>query len=140
MGTFNVMTLAAERIASAHPLAEGHRGIIINTASIAGYEGQVGQAAYASSKAGVIGLTLAAARDLAPHGIRVNTIAPGVMETPMIATVADEYREALASGVPFPRRLGEPGEYARLATFLVEHDYINGEVIRMDGALRMAAK
>jgi NAD(P)-dependent dehydrogenase (short-subunit alcohol dehydrogenase family) len=140
IGTFNVMTLAAERVASAHPLPDSHRGVIINTASIAGYEGQVGQAAYASSKAGVIGLTLAAARDLAQHGIRVNTIAPGIMETPMIATVSDEYREALASGVPFPRRLGEPGEYARLAAFLVEHDYINGEVIRMDGALRMAAK
>ena len=140
IGTFNVMTLAAERIASLDPLPDGHRGVIVNTASIAGYEGQVGQAAYASSKAGVIGLTIAAALDLAQHGIRVNTIAPGIMETPMMATISDEYRAALAGGVPFPGRLGEPGEYARLATFLVEHDYINGEVIRMDGALRMAPR
>ncbi len=140
IGTFNVLTLAAERIARTEASADGQRGVIINTASIAGYEGQIGQAAYASSKAGVIGLTIAAARDLAQHGIRVNTIAPGVMATPMLATVSDEYRDALAAGVPFPHRLGQPSEYARLAAFIAEHDYLNGEVIRMDGALRMAPR
>lgn len=138
IGTFNVLTLAAGRIAGTAPTVDGQRGVIINTASIAGYEGQIGQAAYASSKAGIIGLTIAAARDLAQRGIRVNTIAPGVMETPMLATVSDEYRDALAAGVTFPRRLGRPDEYAHLAAFLVEHDYMNGEVVRMDGALRMA--
>ncbi len=140
IGTFNVLTLAAERIARTEASVDGQRGVIINTASIAGYEGQIGQAAYASSKAGVIGLTIAAARDLAQHGIRVNTIAPGVMATPMLATVSDEYRDALAAGVPFPHRLGQPSEYARLAAFIAEHDYLNGEVIRMDGALRMAPR
>ncbi|MGO4258855.1 SDR family NAD(P)-dependent oxidoreductase [Marmoricola sp. RAF53] len=140
MGTFNVMTLAAERIAASELTEEGERGVIINTASIAGYEGQIGQAAYASSKAGVIGLTIAAARDLAQHGVRVNTIAPGVVETPMLAMVSDDYRNALAAGVTFPQRLGRPEEYARLAAFLVEHQYMNGEVVRMDGALRMAPK
>jgi NAD(P)-dependent dehydrogenase (short-subunit alcohol dehydrogenase family) len=140
IGTFNVMALAAERIAATDPATDGQRGVIINTASIAGYEGQIGQSAYASSKAGVIGLTIAAARDLAHRGIRVNTIAPGVMETPMLASISDQYREALATGVTFPQRLGRPDEFARLAAFLVEHDYINGEVLRMDGALRMAAR
>jgi NAD(P)-dependent dehydrogenase (short-subunit alcohol dehydrogenase family) len=140
VGTFTVMTLAADRMARNEPLTGGQRGAVVNTASIAGYEGQVGQAAYASSKAGVIGLTISAARDLAQYGIRVNTIAPGVMETPMLATVAAEYRAALAATVPFPQRLGEPDEYADLAAFLIEHDYLNGETVRMDGALRMAAR
>src|SRR5699024_11555848 len=109
-------------------------------ASVAGYEGQIGQAAYASSKAGIIGLTLPAARDLAQHGIRVLTIAPGIVETPMLATVSEEFREGLAKGVPFPQRLGRPEEYAQLALSLIDHDYLNGEVVRMDGALRMAPR
>ena len=135
-----MLTLAAEEIAKTEPLEHEARGVIINTASVAGYEGQVGQAAYASSKAGVIGLTLPAARDLAQYGIRVLTIAPGIVETPMLATVSEEFREGLAKGVPFPQRLGRPDEYAQLALSLVEHDYLNGEVIRMDGALRMAPR
>src|SRR5690606_28834593 len=104
------------------------------------YDGQVGQAAYASSKGGVVGLTLPAARDLAQHGIRVLTIAPGIIETPMLATVSEEFRANLASGVPFPQRLGRPDESAQLALAMVEHDYLNGEVVRMDGALRMAPR
>lgn len=140
IGTFHVLSFGAERIAQTAAAESGQRGVVINTASIAGYEGQVGQAAYASSKAGVIGLTVAAARDLAQYGIRVNTIAPGVMETPMLDTVSAEYRGALAANVPFPHRLGLPAEYAQLAAFLIEHDYINGETVRMDGALRMAAR
>lgn len=139
-GTFNVLALAAERIAASEPDQGGQRGVVINTASIAGYEGQIGQAAYAASKGGVISLTIAAARDLAQHGIRVNTIAPGVVETPMLATVSDEFREALEAGVPFPSRLARPDEYAALAEFLISHDYMNGEVVRMDGALRMAPR
>lgn len=140
VGSFNVLTLAAEQMAKTDPLEHDARGVIINTASIAGYEGQIGQAAYASSKAGIIGLTLPAARDLAQHGIRVLTIAPGIVETPMLATVSEEFREGLAAGVPFPKRLARPDEYARLAMSLVEQDYLNGEVVRMDGALRMAPR
>jgi NAD(P)-dependent dehydrogenase (short-subunit alcohol dehydrogenase family) len=140
IGTFNVMALAAEKIAATDPLEDGQRGVVVNTASIAAYDGQVGQAAYSSSKGGIVGLNLPAARDLAQYGIRVNTIAPGIVETPMLATVSDEFRAALAAGVPFPQRLGRPEEYARLALMLVEHDYLNGEVVRMDGALRMAPR
>ncbi|MER7282694.1 SDR family oxidoreductase [Dactylosporangium sp. NPDC000244] len=140
VGTFNVLALAAAQIATAEPLEHGQRGAIVNTASIAAYEGQVGQAAYASSKGGVVGLTLPAARDLAQYGIRVNTIAPGIVETPMLATVSEEFRAGLAAGVPFPQRLARPDEYADLALFLLEHDYLNGEVVRMDGALRMAPR
>jgi NAD(P)-dependent dehydrogenase (short-subunit alcohol dehydrogenase family) len=140
IGTFNVMTLAAEKIAQTEPLADGARGVVINTASIAAYDGQVGQAAYASSKGGVVGLTLPAARDLAQYGIRVLTIAPGIVETPMLATVSDEFRAGLAAGVPFPQRLARPEEFAQLAVAMVDHDYLNGEVIRMDGALRMAPR
>jgi len=140
IGTFNVLTLAAEKIAQTDADEQGQRGVVINTASIAAYDGQVGQAAYSSSKGGIVGLTLPAARDLAQYGIRVNTIAPGIVETPMLATVSDEFRAALASGIPFPQRLGRPEEYAQLAVFLIEHDYLNGEVIRMDGALRMAPR
>lgn len=139
-GTFNVLAYAAERIAANDADASGQRGVIINTASIAGYEGQIGQVAYAASKGGVISMTIAAARDLAQHGIRVNTIAPGVVETPMLATVSDEFREALEAGVPFPSRLARPDEYAALAEFLISHDYMNGETVRMDGALRMAPR
>jgi NAD(P)-dependent dehydrogenase (short-subunit alcohol dehydrogenase family) len=140
VGTFTVLALAAEAIAKTEPLEHGQRGVIINTASVAAYEGQIGQAAYASSKGGVVGLTVPAARDLAQHGIRVNTIAPGIVETPMLATVSDEFRTSLAVSVPFPKRLAQPGEYAQLAEFIVRHDYLNGETIRMDGALRLAPR
>jgi NAD(P)-dependent dehydrogenase (short-subunit alcohol dehydrogenase family) len=140
VGTFNVLALAAERIAATEPDPEGQRGVVVNTASIAAYDGQVGQAAYASSKGGIVGLTLPAARDLAQHGIRVNTIAPGIVETPMLATVSEEFRAGLAAGVPFPPRLARPEEYAQLALAIIDHDYLNGEVIRMDGALRMAPR
>ncbi len=137
IGSFNVLTLAAEQIARTDPDAGGQRGVVVNTASIAAYDGQVGQAAYASSKGGIVGLTLPAARDLAQYGIRVCTIAPGIVETPMLATVSDEFRAGLAAGVPFPSRLARPEEFASLALAVIDHDYLNGEVIRMDGALRM---
>ena len=140
IGSFNVMALAAERIAETDADEQGQRGVIINTASIAAYDGQVGQAAYASSKGGIVGLTLPAARDLAQYGIRVVTIAPGIVETPMLATVSEEFRAGLAAGVPFPQRLARPEEYAKLALAVVDHDYLNGETIRMDGALRMAPR
>ena len=140
VGSFNVLALAAEKIAATEPFEDGQRGVVVNTASIAAYDGQVGQAAYASSKGGIVGLTLPAARDLAQYGIRVNTIAPGIVETPMLATVSEEFRAGLAAGVPFPQRLGRPDEYAQLALAIVDHDYLNGEVIRMDGALRMAPR
>lgn len=140
VGTFNVLAVAAERIAQTEPLEDGQRGVVVNTASIAAYDGQVGQAAYASSKGGIVGLTLPAARDLAQYGIRVCSIAPGIVETPMLATVSEEFRANLAAGVPFPQRLGRPDEYAALALAIIDHDYLNGEVIRMDGALRMAPR
>ena len=140
VGTFTVLALAAEEIAKTDLLDHGQRGVIVNTASIAAFDGQVGQAAYSSSKGGVVGLTLPAARDLAQFGIRVNTIAPGIVETPMLATVSDEFRANLAAGVPFPKRLARPDEYADLVSFIVEHDYLNGETFRMDGALRMAPR
>lgn len=140
IGTFTVMAIAAEQIAMTEADEHGQRGVVVNTASIAAFDGQVGQAAYASSKGGVVGLTLPAARDLAQYGIRVCTIAPGIVETPMLATVSEEFRAGLAAGVPFPQRLARPEEYARLAVSIVEHDYLNGETIRMDGALRMAPR
>ncbi|NHA70174.1 SDR family NAD(P)-dependent oxidoreductase [Phycicoccus flavus] len=140
LGTFVVMTVAAEAMAATEPDEQGQRGVVVNTASIAAYDGQVGQAAYSSSKGGIVGLTLPAARDLAQYGIRVMTIAPGIVETPMLATVSEEFRETLAAGVPFPQRLARPEEYARLALAIVDHDYLNGEVVRMDGALRMAPR
>ena len=140
VGTFNVLALASEAIAATEADAGGQRGVVINTASIAAYDGQVGQAAYASSKGGIVGLTLSAARDLAQYGIRVMTIAPGIVETPMLATVSDDFRAGLAAGVPFPQRLARPDEYAQLALAIIDHDYLNGEVIRMDGALRMAPR
>ncbi len=141
VGTFNVLRLAADAMTATEPFDDdGQRGVIINTASIAAYDGQVGQVAYAASKGGVVGLTLSAARDLASFGIRVCTIAPGVVDTPMLAGVNDEFRETLAQGVPFPKRLGRPDEYASLAVMIAEHDYLNGEVIRMDGSLRMAPR
>lgn len=140
LGTFNVLRLGAEVMAQTSPDEAGARGVIVNTASVAAYDGQIGQIAYAASKGGVVGLTLSAARDLASFGIRVCTIAPGIIDTPMLAGVNEEFRATLAAGVPFPKRLGRPEEYAALVQMLVEHDYLNGEVIRMDGALRMAPR
>jgi NAD(P)-dependent dehydrogenase (short-subunit alcohol dehydrogenase family) len=140
IGTFNVLRLAADAIAKTPALEDNQRGVVINTASVAAFDGQIGQAAYSSSKGGVVGLTLPAARELASSGIRVMTIAPGIIDTPMLAGVSDEFRAGLAAGVPFPKRLGRPDEYAQLAVAIVEHDYLNGEVIRMDGSLRMAPR
>jgi NAD(P)-dependent dehydrogenase (short-subunit alcohol dehydrogenase family) len=140
IGTFNVMTLAAERIAVTSTDAQGQRGVIVNTASIAAYDGQIGQAAYASSKGGIVSLTLPAARDLAHRGIRVMAIAPGIMLTSMMQTVSDDIRGGLARSVPFPSRLGEPSEYADLVLAIIRNDYLNGEVIRLDGALRMTPR
>ncbi|MFC7342486.1 SDR family NAD(P)-dependent oxidoreductase [Saccharopolyspora griseoalba] len=140
LGTFNVLRLAAESIGKTEADEHGQRGVVVNTASVAAYDGQIGQAAYAASKGGVASLTLPAARDLASSGIRVMTIAPGIVDTPMLATVSEEFRQGLADGVPFPKRLGTPEDYAKLALDIVEHDYLNGEVIRMDGALRMAPR
>jgi len=140
LGTFNMLVLGAERIAANSPDGHGQRGVVINTASIAGYEPQIGQVAYGSSKGAVISMTLAAARDLAQRGIRVNSIAPGVMDSPMVAGFPQDVRDTLAATVPFPARLGAPPEFADLAAFLITHDYMNGEVVRMDGALRMTAQ
>jgi len=139
IGSFTVLAVAAEAIAATEPV-DGQRGVVVNTASIAAFDGQVGQAAYSASKGGIVGLTLPAARDLAQYGIRVVTIAPGIVETPMLATVSDEFRAGLAAGVPFPQRLARPEEYAKLALAVIDHDYLNGETIRMDGALRMAPR
>ena len=139
VGTFNVMRLAAEAMAATEPLDEfGQRGLVVNTASVAAYEGQIGQIAYSASKGGVVAMTITAARDLARNGIRVNTIAPGIMDTPMLASLGEEVNASLAASVPFPHRLGRSDEYAHLVLMLVEHDYLNGETIRMDGAIRMA--
>lgn len=141
LGTFNVMRLAANAMQHLPTVDDsGQRGVIINTASVAAFEGQIGQIAYTASKGGVHAMTITAARDLAQVGIRVNTIAPGTIDTPMLAGVTDEYRTNLEAGIPFPSRLGKPDEYAQLAQFLVEHDYLNGETVRMDGALRMAPR
>lgn len=140
LGTFNVMRLAAERIATTEPDEHNQRGVIINTASIAAFEGQVGQIAYAASKAGVAGMTITAARDLAQYGIRVVTIAPGIVATPMLTGLPEDVQASLANSVTFPRRLADPTEYARLVCMIAEHDYLNGETIRMDGALRMQAR
>ncbi|WP_028475980.1 SDR family NAD(P)-dependent oxidoreductase [Nocardia sp. CNY236] len=141
LGTFNVMRLAADAMAKNDAIDEfGQRGVIVNTASVAAFEGQVGQIAYSASKGGVHGMTVPAARDLAQFGIRVNTIAPGIIDTPMLAGVTDEFRKTLESSVPFPSRLGHPDEYAQLTQYIIEHDYLNGETIRMDGALRMAPR
>jgi NAD(P)-dependent dehydrogenase (short-subunit alcohol dehydrogenase family) len=140
VGSFTVLALASEAIAQTEADENGQRGVIVNTASIAAYDGQIGQVAYASSKGGIVGMTLPAARDLAQYGIRVCTIAPGIVNTPMLATVSEEFRAGLAAGVPFPQRLCEPAEYAKLVVMIVDHDYLNGETIRMDGALRMAPR
>ncbi|MBI1965915.1 MAG: 3-hydroxyacyl-CoA dehydrogenase [Betaproteobacteria bacterium] len=140
VGTFNVLRLAAQAMVDNAPDGEGERGVIVNTASVAAYEGQVGQAAYSASKAGVAGLTLPAARELARHGIRVMTIAPGIFETPMVSVFPSELQQSLAAQVPFPPRLGRPEEYAALVEHIIVNPMLNGEVIRLDGALRMAAK
>ena len=137
IGTFNVMRLAAAAVAQTEPLEDGARGVVVNTASVAAFEGQIGQIAYSASKGGVVGMTVPAARDLAQYGIRVMTIAPGIIDTPMLAGVEESFRDELAKGIPFPQRLGRPDEYAQLVAMIVEHDYLNGEVIRFDGALRM---
>jgi NAD(P)-dependent dehydrogenase (short-subunit alcohol dehydrogenase family) len=140
IGTFNVLRLAAAAIATAAPLAQGERGVIVNTASVAAFDGQIGQIAYAASKAGVAGMTLPAARDLAPAGIRVITIAPGIFDTPMLGALAEDKRAALAADVVFPKRLGDPMEYGALVASIVENGYLNGETIRLDGSLRMPPK
>lgn len=140
VGTFNMLRLAAEAIAKNGPGPSGERGVIINTASIAAYDGQIGQAAYAASKGGVASLTLPAARELARHGIRVVTIAPGIFKTPMMAAFSQDIQDALGAAVPFPSRLGEPSEYADMVRSIIENQMLNGEVIRLDGALRMSAK
>ncbi len=140
VGTFTVLALAAERMVQQPADPDGARGVVVNTASVAAFDGQVGQAAYAASKGGIVGLTLPAARDLAQYGIRVTAIAPGIVDTPMLATVSEEFRAGLAEGIPFPKRLARPDEFAQLVIDIVEHDYLNGEVIRMDGALRMAPR
>jgi NAD(P)-dependent dehydrogenase (short-subunit alcohol dehydrogenase family) len=140
VGTFNVLRLAAEAMSRNAPNDHGERGVLINTASIAGYEGQIGQPAYAASKAGVIGMTLPLARELARVGIRCVTIAPGLFETPMMAGLPPEAQESLGKSVPFPARLGRPAEFAQLVQAIVENPMLNGETIRLDGALRMAPK
>ena len=140
IGSFNMLRLAAEAMAQGQPNEEGERGVIINTASAAAYDGQIGQAAYSASKGAIVSLTLPAARELARFGIRVMTIAPGIFETPMMAGMTQEVRDSLAAGVPFPPRLGKPSEYAGLVKHIIENSMLNGEVIRLDGALRMAAK
>ncbi len=140
VGTFNLIRLAAEKIAENEPGADGERGVIINTASVAAFEGQIGQAAYSASKSGIVGLTLPVARELAPLGIRVVTIAPGIMETPMLMGMPDHVREALGNMVPFPQRLGRPEEYAMLARQIIENTMLNGTTIRLDGAIRMQPK
>lgn len=137
LGTFNVLSRSAAAMSQNEPNADGERGVVVNTASIAAIEGQIGQVAYASSKGGVIGMTLPAARDLTSIGVRVMTIAPGIFDTPLLAGLPEKVREALAAGVPFPKLLGQPQQYASLVQTIVENAYLNGEVIRLDGALRM---
>ena len=137
IGTFNVLRYAATAMIAAEPGADGERGVCVNTASIAAFDGQVGQIAYSASKGGVVGMTLPAARDLAQYGVRVNTIAPGLFDTPLLAALPEEARAALGAGVPFPQRLGAPAEYGQLVCQIVENRMLNGETIRLDGALRM---
>lgn len=139
-GTYNVLRLSAAKLAANKPDERGEHGVVVMTASIAGYEGQIGQSAYSSAKGGVIALTLVSARDLGPAGIRVNTIAPGTIRTPIMEQVGEEGLKKFAEAVPFPKRLGKPEEYASLARHLLENTYINGEVVRMDGAQRFAPR
>lgn len=140
IGTFNMIRLAAEAMAREEPLEDGERGVIVNTASVSAFEGQIGQAAYAASKGGVVAMTLPIARELAQYGIRVVTIAPGIFETPMMAGFSPQVQEALGKSVPFPQRLGKPAEYAALVKHVCENNMLNGETIRLDGALRMASR
>jgi NAD(P)-dependent dehydrogenase (short-subunit alcohol dehydrogenase family) len=137
IGTFNVLRMAATAMIAADPREDGERGVCVNTASVAAFDGQIGQIAYSASKGGIVGMTLPAARDLSTQGIRVNTIAPGLFDTPLLAALPEEARQKLGAGVPFPQRLGAPEEYAQLACHIVENRMLNGEVIRLDGALRM---
>jgi 3-hydroxyacyl-CoA dehydrogenase / 3-hydroxy-2-methylbutyryl-CoA dehydrogenase len=140
IGTFNVLRLSAASMIGNEPREDGERGVCVNTASIAAYDGQIGQVAYSASKGGVVGMTLPAARDLAQSGVRVCTIAPGLFDTPLLAALPQDQRDALGAQVPFPSRLGEAAEYAALAAHIVENRMLNGEVIRLDGALRMAPR
>jgi NAD(P)-dependent dehydrogenase (short-subunit alcohol dehydrogenase family) len=140
IGTFNVARLAAAAMALNEPGEGGERGVIVNTASIAAFDGQIGQTAYSASKGGIAGMTLPLARDLARHGIRVATIAPGIFDTPLLGQLPEDVRGSLAASVPFPQRLGRPADYAALARHIIENGYLNGEVIRLDAALRMAPK
>ena len=139
-GTFNVIRLATATMAASEPTASGERGVIISTASVSAFDGQIGQAAYSASKGGVVGLTLPIARELARYGIRVMTIAPGIFDTPLMASLPQAARDSLAQQVPFPPRLGRPAEYAALVKHIIENEMLNGEVIRLDGAIRMAPK
>jgi len=140
VGSFNMIRLAAQAMSENEPEATGERGVLISTASVAAYDGQIGQAAYSASKGGIVGMTLPIARDLARTGIRNMTIAPGIMGTPMLFGMPQEVQDALAAGVPFPSRLGTPQDYAKLALHIFENDLLNGEVIRLDGAIRLAPK
>jgi NAD(P)-dependent dehydrogenase (short-subunit alcohol dehydrogenase family) len=140
IGTFNMIRLAAADMQGLSPLAEGERGVIITTASVAAFEGQVGQSAYSASKGGVAALTMPAAREFAQFGIRVVCIAPGIFHTPMLMAIPEESQKSLAASVPFPKALGRPDQYASLARHIIENSYLNGEVIRLDGALRMAPR
>ncbi len=137
IGTFNVLRLAASAISKTEPLDDGERGVVVNTASVAAFEGQIGQISYSASKGGIVGMTLPAARDLSAVGIRVNTIAPGIMDTPLLGLLPEENRVALGQGVLFPKRLGRAAEFAELVIAIVENGYLNGEIIRLDGGLRM---
>ncbi|HKI67195.1 MAG TPA: SDR family NAD(P)-dependent oxidoreductase [Solirubrobacterales bacterium] len=140
IGTFNALRLAAASMSANEPDEEGERGVCVNTASIAAFDGQIGQIAYAASKGGIVGMTLPAARDMASRGVRVVTIAPGLFDTPLLAALPEEAREALGAGIPFPSRLGRPAEYAQLVEQIVANPMLNGETIRLDGALRMPPK
>jgi len=140
IGTYNVIRLAAARIVKLDPLSDGERGVIVNTASVAAFDGQVGQEAYSASKGGIVGMTLPLARDLAQWGVRVCTIAPGLFATPLMKQLPEEVQASLAASIPFPKRLGQPEEFATLAAHIVTNGHLNGEVIRLDGALRMAPR
>jgi len=140
IGSFNVIRLASALMADNKPLASGERGVIINTASVAAFEGQIGQAAYAASKGGIVGMTLPIARDLARYGIRVCTIAPGIFDTPLLDGLPEEVRASLSAQMPFPQRLGQPPDFARLAQQIIENEMLNGETVRLDGALRMGSR
>jgi NAD(P)-dependent dehydrogenase (short-subunit alcohol dehydrogenase family) len=140
IGTFNVLRLAAAAMDENEPDENGEKGVIVNTASVAAFDGQIGQAAYSASKGGVVGMTLPIARDLARHGIRVLTIAPGIFETPMVAMMPENLRKSLAEQIPFPARFGQPAEFAKLAIHMFENSFLNGETIRLDGAVRMGPR